>query len=120
MAIVNFKDGLNSFRVSKRFSKPNGYGNNIYGYSFYGFSNVYAGIYQQRHGTNRKITVKEKFYSPTNPQTIPQQANRDVFSDAISGWQGLTSEQKLGYNKRAVGRHMSGYNLYIREYMLTH
>lgn len=77
------------------------------------------GIYQMRTCKEGKIPIKMKFYVPTNPQTIPQQANRSKFNNAVVAWQGLTITQKNVYNERAKCRHFSGYNLYIREYMLS-
>ena len=119
MAIVSKKNALYSTRTRKKISRPNGYGEAVYAFSYFGHDNVHAGIYHQRKGVNGRINIKSKFYMPTNPRTIPQQANRAVFANAVSGWQGLTDEQKLEYNNRAVGKHMLGYNLYIREYMLA-
>jgi hypothetical protein len=77
--------------------------------------NVY-GIYQQRMLKNGKGYIKMKFYTPTNPQTTAQQANRQKFADAMSAWQSLTTEQKGAYNKRARTRGWFGRNLFIREY----
>lgn len=80
--------------------------------------NIY-GIYQMRTRFGHRINVKEKFYVPTNPQTVPQQANRQDFADAVVAWQGLSDSQKQVYNKRARTRHMSGYNLFLRQKMLS-
>jgi hypothetical protein len=32
----------------------------------------------------------------------------------------LTPEEKMAYNERAKGKRMSGYNLFIREYLLSY
>ena len=118
MAIVRGKDALNSFSVRKKFSVPNQYGVAVYAISYYGHYNLWAGIYQQRPRATGRLTVKEKYYWPTNPQTAPQQANRNSFAAAVLAWQGLTDEQKEHYRERAKRKQMSGYNLYIKEYML--
>jgi hypothetical protein len=34
----------------------------------------------------------------------------------VFSWQGLTNEEKIAYNKKAIGKNMSGYNLFIKEY----
>ena len=111
------------------------HGPSQYGWPCYG-KNRYAqvqqpwGIYRVRHERHKffeagdkergkQYIQKEEFHIPANPQTVDQQANRSKFALAIAGWQGLTSEQKSVYNQRAVGKKMSGYNLYIREYMLS-
>lgn len=81
--------------------------------------NVY-GIYQVRTRYGKQIIVKEVFYTPTNPQSVPQQANRQKLTDAVAAWQGLTNEQKEIYNEIARYKPFSGYNIYIGEYILSH
>lgn len=79
-----------------------------------------GGIYQRRMTPQGKKSFKLGFYTPTNPQTVPQQANRTKFADAMGAWLALTSEQKLAYTKRAKKRNLFGWNLFIREYFETH
>lgn len=74
------------------------------------------GIYQMRMTKRGKIPIKMRFYTPTNPQTEAQQANRQKFADAMSAWQSLTPSEKDAYNERARKRQMFGRNLFIREY----
>ena len=74
------------------------------------------GIYQNRMTKKGKVPIKMKFYTPTNPQTAPQQANRQKFTDAMTAWGNLTNEQKEVYNVRAKKRQMFGWGLFIREY----
>lgn len=78
------------------------------------------GIYQVRKSNGKQVVVKKGFYTPTNPQTPAQQAWRAIFAAAISAWQGLTAQQKDLYNQRAKYRPLSGHNLYLREYLLSH
>jgi len=80
----------------------------------------FGGIYQTQPTSKGRITRKLKFYVPTNPQTELQQANRSKFADAVLAWQNLTSQQKLSYNERASGKPLSGYNLFLKEYLLSH
>jgi hypothetical protein len=87
-----------------------------------------AGVYQMRRrpylGTGHlhprfgpDICVREKFYQPSC-QTQPNKViSQNKFRDAVVAWQNLTIDQKKIYNKRAVGRGFSGYNLFIRNYM---
>jgi len=87
-----------------------------------------AGVYQMRRrpytGTGHmhprfgpNICVREKFYQPSC-QTQPNKIiSQNKFAAAVLEWQGLTSDQKKKYNKYAVGRNFSGYNLFIRNYM---
>lgn len=77
------------------------------------------GIYRVRRRWGKVIHERLPFYTPTNPQTVPQQANRQKLTDAVAGWQGLTNNQKEIYNERARYKPFSGYNLYIGEYILS-
>ena len=54
---------------------------------------------------------------PRNPDTILQRNVRRSFADAVKSWQALTTEEKYKYIRRARGTNMSGYNLYISEYI---
>lgn len=74
------------------------------------------GIYQNRLTKRGKVPIKMKFYTPTNPQTEAQQANRQKFADAMTAWGNLTAPQKATYTERAKKRGMFGWGLFIREY----
>lgn len=74
------------------------------------------GIWQRRHTKTGIRSVKMKFYTPTNPQTIPQEANRSKFAAAMAAWGDLTDEEKAVYNKRAKRLSLYGRNLFVREY----
>ena len=79
-----------------------------------------AGIYKswRRYG---KITYwRTKLYEPTNNQLPNQQAWRAVYRDAYLAYRDLTSEQKMAYHKRAIGKHFSGYNIFMKEYLKSH
>jgi len=93
------------------------YGTTIRGKHKYAGGKEFYGIYQRRKGINGQITVRSNFYIPSNPRTVPQQANRSTFADAVSFWQGLTEQQKEEYNKRVAHKNLSGYNLCIQEYL---
>lgn len=100
------------------------FGQGIFGEAVYGsevgaLGDVSFGIYQQRKCKEGKISIRMKFYAP--PETAARLANprRPIFADAVFAWQGLTSEQKIVYNSRVKGKNYSGYNLYLREYMLS-
>lgn len=74
------------------------------------------GIYQMRMTRRGKVPIKMRFYAPTNPQTVPQEANRSKFAAAMSAWGGLTTEQRAAYHRRAKKRGMFPWGLFIREY----
>jgi hypothetical protein len=70
----------------------------------------------------RNYTQLEKYFIPFNPQTIAQQENRSRLKWAVASWQGLPDESKLWWEDEQVHHRkhpvMSGYNLYIRKFML--
>lgn len=74
------------------------------------------GIYQMRQTLTGKRPIKMAFYTPTNPQTTAQEANRAKFAAAMSAWGSLTESEKTAYNIRAKKRGLFGWNLFIRDY----
>ena len=54
------------------------------------------------------------------PKSTAQEAWKNVFADAVLAWQGLTLSQKKIYNVYKYPIHASGYNRFLREYLLTH
>lgn len=79
-----------------------------------------AGIYQRGLFGSRKETRRKEWAKPTNPQTPEQQAWRAVFAAGHAAWTALTEEEKVKYNKRAVRRKYTGFNLFMSEYLLAH
>jgi len=128
MAYVQRVDKLVSVMPRKKLGRPNGYGRNMFGYSRYGEEDivlftewgmpvVLSGIYQRNYFVEPDLITRMPYYIPRNPRTVPQQAQRAKMTSAVAAWLLLTPEQKAEYNERAVGLHMSGYNLYLREYI---
>ncbi|MFH0975879.1 MAG: hypothetical protein V1874_08870 [Spirochaetota bacterium] len=54
---------------------------------------------------------------PCNPNTFTQRRNRQSFAKAVKSWQALAEEEKNKYNRKARNLNMSGYNLYISDFM---
>jgi len=128
MPEVEGREKLLSALPKKRFTKFREYGTSQYAHSCYGEEDVYfhkgepeeillSGIFRTDNVTGKVRVYREPFYITRNPRTANQQTNRNKFADAVAYWQGLTEEEKKVYNQRAIGKHMSGYNLCIREYM---
>lgn len=76
-----------------------------------------SGIYQMPEYLPPNFCRRIDFYDYVITHTEAQQIQREKFADAVAGWQSLTAEQKKVYNERAIGKPMSGYNLYLSEYM---
>jgi len=89
------------------------------------------GIYQMRPrpyvGPQHKhprygpaICVREVLYEPSD-QTQPNKVARQIiFVAAVAAWQVLHVVEKQEYNRKAFGKHMSGYNLFLRYYLKSH
>lgn len=77
-------------------------------------------IYREQPTIHGRITIREKYYVPTNPRTDEQQANRTLFADAVEAWQNLSYQEEIVWNKMAYPPYMSGYNRFIRNYLKTH
>jgi hypothetical protein len=62
---------------------------------------------------------KYQYFVPSSINNAQGQTARNALAQAVLNWQTvLTAEQKAEYHKRATkGLRMSGYNLYIREYV---
>jgi len=142
MAVISDKEKLLSHEAAKRLGKHRFYGQSMYAFSEYGEQEIYirvakgppikylsdkagnpidfAGIYRRDNVTGKVIHYREAYYIPKNPRTEKQQAQRAKYAAGIIVWQSLTEEQKAVYNERAKRKKISGYNLFIKEYLLSH
>jgi hypothetical protein len=114
-----------------RFGRNCEYGCSMFGYSVYGEEPVVlykppagsflvSGVYRREHGLRGIFSALSNYYIPKNPRTEAQQANRQKMSDAVSAWQDLTPFEKNCYNAFAVGKKLSGYNLFLKNYLRSH
>lgn len=74
-------------------------------------------IYRVSQGVN----IVSGFYKPGSyrqrPASVSQLAQRAIYSAAVVAWNSLTSEEKLEYVTRALPLHLTGFNLFLREYI---
>ncbi len=139
MTKVNSEERFLDFGVKGLFGTPWQYGERVYGQATYGLKeiewdrNEYGipqygkliygtddkrwGIYQRRKENGRIFYVREEFYIPANPQSVPQQAWRTIFANGMTAWQALTQAEKNEYNKRANKLGMWGRNLFMKHYL---
>ena len=121
---------LASLLARKRLGRHREYGRGMFAFSVYGEEDEFistsgggqiqtTGIYKKQFLGDRKLNYRLPYYIPYNPRTGPQQTNRQGLADGVAAWQLLTDEQKAVYNKRTLGRGMSGYNLFLKEYLLS-
>jgi len=52
-------------------------------------------------------------------QTVEQMAVRATFENGKTAWNELNEVEKDEYNKKAVGKSYTGYNLFIKEYIIA-
>lgn len=69
---------------------------------------------------NKLYQDKYGYVVPGNVSNSEGEPARSALKQGVINWQSsLSEEEKDGYNERAThGLHMSGYNLYIKEYLL--
>ncbi len=72
-------------------------------------------IYARRRG---QVYCK-KYKSPKNPNSVAQQAQRSNFQDAVAAWQAMTEPAKDIWRGSATGKLYTGYNLFIRWFLLN-
>ena len=135
-------DKLFSIRPKKIFSRFRKFGTSQFARTHYGCDDLYfiltdfgistfgidkyaniillSGIYRTDNVTGRTKFYREPYYITKNPRTETQQANRQKLADGVAAWKVLTPDEKNEYNIKAKGKHMSGYNLFLREYLLSH
>ena len=108
---------LMSMRSNKKIGENSGYGAIDYGYVQYAFPIEYAGIYRTRRLNGKTYHEKMDFFEQIITHTEAQTTQRTKFANAVTAWQALSDSQKAVYNKKAIGRHMTGNNLFISRYM---
>jgi len=59
-----------------------------------------------------------KYAVPKNPRSAEQLTQREKFSDAVIAWQALIGVHQDLWRANATGMVMTGYNLFIRDYLL--
>lgn len=122
---------LFSVAACKSLGRYREFGCSMYGNTLYGAGPIYldfnedekievSGVYQRRYNQGRKIYVRERFYFPKYPNTVAQLATRQAMRDAMLAWKNLTDEEKSVYNIRAKGKSYYGFNLYVKEFILSH
>ena len=117
MAIVKRIIDIPVLSISGQTGLPNGFGFHTFGVSKLADRYIEAGIYRRntRHRNNK--IVKMKHYVPTNPQTTAQQTRRTKFANGVAQWHLLTNDQKWIYRKKGAKLNMTGFNLFMRQWM---
>jgi len=69
---------------------------------------------ERKTGSQVRFQKKQK-----DVLTSDRVAHRARFLEAVASWNVLSEEEKLDYKHRAVSLAMTGYNLYLKEYLLA-
>ncbi len=130
-----------SYGAGKRLGKHREWGRAMFGFSDYGEGDldliltpygissfgeinfgdhlIMSGIFFRNNATGKVKYFRRDYYIPSSPQSVPQQSNRAKMTAGVLAWQALTTEQQSVYNKSAIGKRMSGYNLFLKQYLLS-
>lgn len=126
MPFITPWDKIPAATIRKRLGKPNGFGWIIPGWSEFGDSCQYSGVYQQRHHrkwdgnggfiiTSAPINFFQKPAWPIQPPSVLRNAQQEKFKTALSMWQSLTDEQKAVYNTIGTKRSKRCYDLFMHK-----
>lgn len=77
---------------------------------------TFGGVVVYRRGRGMSTAMGRS--APRNPNTVLQQEQRVSFAAAVSSWRALPDASKVWWVMRAVGMATSGYNLYVKNYLL--
>lgn len=81
------------------------------------FDSVHGKIGKIVHYNRNGIQCARSYAVPRNPDTPAQRENRKTFAEAVKLWQKLTPDEKYRFNRKAVKKRVSGYNLFISLYL---
>ena len=87
------------------------------GYSRAGAPKEFGGIYQKRMTRSGKQVSRTRYYRPTNPQTVPQQAWRAKMAEMWGVYNALTTDEKKALSKEARRYKLSGPQLFASRYL---
>lgn len=70
--------------------------------------------------SDRKTGQQARFQRKQRYQRTPaQRVGRDIYRAAIADWRSLTDYEREEYNKKAVGKVVSGWNLFLKDYYMS-
>lgn len=112
--------GNSEFGAEDILTIPAPFGRALFGEVEFGDVEILSGIYQTRETDFGKVPVRMAMYCPRNPRTETQQAQRAKYTAGALSWAPLSEAEKEVFKLRAFGQKMSGYNLFVKEYLLSH
>ena len=77
-------------------------------------------VYQIIHENGKKYNVRYPYKLGRNPRTVKQQAQRVKYYAAVAAWKSLNPYDKNVWKAVALHKNYTGYNAFIKNYLLTH
>ena len=119
MAILKPEEKPYSDQVRKTWGFTAMLGWNRLGKFALGLENPKAGVYRVDNPGGHQKSIRNPFYMQFKPRTANQNAAADKFKNCKNAWLLLTEEEKNEYNEEAKKYRITGYNLYIKQCMLS-
>jgi len=111
---------LYSLDARGKFGWSGGLGRLCLGENRLGFYHWLAGIYHKKYYYGKPYISREKFHRSPNTRQPQQQAWRAIMRSGVLSWQHLAPFEKKFFNDLAKHRPLSGYNLYLKEWLNMH
>jgi len=83
-------------------------------FSFKAFGSVGKGI---TYTASKGINIVKRFFKSKDNLTSRRLQIRETYQEGILAWKDLTPEQKQGYEEQASGKTLTGYNLFMQEFL---
>lgn len=109
-----------AIRPRGRYGYSLNFGRAYYGFTRFGDDNPLAGVYRRSRFADGKHDSIVPIYFPSNPQTVPQQAWRAVFTAGTVAWGALTPTEIAPYTLRGKRLHRTAFNVYMSDYLAKH
>ncbi len=116
--IVEAVHKIYSFSARKKFAKTRGLGSGSFGYGELGDDNEFGGVWQRKYTKKGPKWSLMVYARPPVSRTTKQDVCRTKFANGRAAWRALTSDQKQFYNRQVKGRVMSGYNLFMKHFII--
>lgn len=69
---------------------------------------------------SQKVQIAKGYRPPRYTRTEDQENIRDTYANAVIIWNAMTPAEKKVYDDQVGNRCLTGYNLFIQEYMNEH
>jgi hypothetical protein len=120
MAVKNRELAPWGDQVKKILGCPSNLGWNRLGMLGLGLELEGAGIFRVDRQNGHQIQQRGPFWTQWKPRTPNQIARGVIFKQGCVSWNLLTQDIKLMYNKTAIKYRMTGYDLFMHEWLKSH